>query len=214
MLFHRAITPLPGAFCGPGKAGRNGRLPVADTGLNVSPGAARLSGAGARSSPISAPRRWWNTPCAMARACFRPMVRWWSKPASTQGAAPRTSSFVRDAETENTVWWGKTNVAMTPEQFAVLKADFIAAMGAKDKLYVADLFGGSQADHRVNVRVITEFAWHNAVRAHAAGAPHGSGAGQFRARIHDHRSAQLPRRSRRATAAAAKRLSRSTSPRS
>jgi phosphoenolpyruvate carboxykinase (ATP) len=31
----------------------------------------------------------------------------------------------------------------------------------KDKLYVADLFGGSQPEHRVNVRVINELAWHN-----------------------------------------------------
>ena len=77
------------------------------------------------------------------------------------GRSAKDKFFVRDAETENTVWWGKTNVAMTPEQFAALKADFLAAMGAKDKLYVADLFGGSQADHRVNVRVVTEFAWHS-----------------------------------------------------
>jgi phosphoenolpyruvate carboxykinase (ATP) len=26
---------------------------------------------------------------------------------------------------------------------------------------VADLFGGSQPEHRVNVRVINELAWHN-----------------------------------------------------
>lgn len=77
------------------------------------------------------------------------------------GRSAKDKFFVRDAETENTVWWGKTNVAMTPAQFAALKADFLAAMGAKDKLYVADLFGGSQADHRVNVRVVTEFAWHS-----------------------------------------------------
>ncbi len=77
------------------------------------------------------------------------------------GRSAKDKFFVRDATTENSVWWGKTNVAMTPEQFAALKADFLAALGAKDKAYVADLFGGSQADHRVNVRVITEFAWHS-----------------------------------------------------
>ena len=77
------------------------------------------------------------------------------------GRSAKDKFIVRDAETENTVWWGKTNVAMTPEHFAALKADFIAALGEKDKLYVADLFGGSQPEHRVNVRVINEFAWHN-----------------------------------------------------
>jgi phosphoenolpyruvate carboxykinase (ATP) len=28
-------------------------------------------------------------------------------------------------------------------------------------LFVADLYGGSQPEHRVNVRVINELAWHN-----------------------------------------------------
>ena len=77
------------------------------------------------------------------------------------GRSAKDKFFVRDAETENTIWWGKTNAAITPDNFAALKADFLAALGAQDRLYVADLFGGSQAEHRVNVRVITQFAWHS-----------------------------------------------------
>ncbi len=77
------------------------------------------------------------------------------------GRSAKDKFTVRDAETENTVWWGKSNVPMTPEHFAALKADFFAALGEKDKLYVADLFGGSQPEHRVKVRVINEMAWHN-----------------------------------------------------
>lgn len=77
------------------------------------------------------------------------------------GRSAKDKFIVRDGVTENTVWWGKTNVSMTPEQFAALKADFMAALADKQTLYVADLFGGSQVDHRVNVRVINEFAWHN-----------------------------------------------------
>lgn len=77
------------------------------------------------------------------------------------GRSAKDKFIVKDAETENTVWWGKTNVAMTPEHFAALKEDFLKAVAEKDTLYVADLFGGSQPEHRVNVRVINEFAWHN-----------------------------------------------------
>jgi len=77
------------------------------------------------------------------------------------GRSASDKFIVRDAETENSVWWGKTNVAMTPENFAALKADFMSALKEKQTLYVADLFGGSQPEHRVNVRVINEFAWHN-----------------------------------------------------
>ena len=77
------------------------------------------------------------------------------------GRSAKDKFIVRDAETENTVWWGKTNASMTPAQFAALKADFLAALADKPTLYVADLFGGSQPENRVKVRVINELAWHN-----------------------------------------------------
>ena len=77
------------------------------------------------------------------------------------GRSAKDKFIVRDAETESTVWWGKVNVPMTPAHFGALKEDFFKALGEKDKLYVADLFGGSQPEYRVNVRVINELAWHN-----------------------------------------------------
>jgi phosphoenolpyruvate carboxykinase (ATP) len=77
------------------------------------------------------------------------------------GRSAKDKFIVKDAETADTIWWGNTNVAMTPEHFAALKADFLKALGEKQTLYVADLFGGSQPEHRVNVRVVNEFAWHN-----------------------------------------------------
>jgi len=77
------------------------------------------------------------------------------------GRSAADKFIVRDEETEHTVWWGNVNVPMEPENFAALKADFLAALAERDKLYVADLFGGSQAEHRVNVRVINELAWHS-----------------------------------------------------
>jgi len=77
------------------------------------------------------------------------------------GRSAKDKFIVRDDTTEDTVWWGRVNAAMSPEHFAALKADFLAELGQKETLFVADLFGGSQAEHRVNVRVINELAWHN-----------------------------------------------------
>ena len=77
------------------------------------------------------------------------------------GRSAKDKFIVRDAETESSVWWGKTNVAMTPEHFANLRADFVKALEGRTRLYVADLFGGSQPEHRVQVSVITELAWHS-----------------------------------------------------
>jgi phosphoenolpyruvate carboxykinase (ATP) len=83
------------------------------------------------------------------------------KTGAHTGRSAKDKFIVRDGETENTIWWGKTNIGMEPAHFAALKADFMAALAEKETLYVADLYGGSQAEHRVNVRVINELAWHN-----------------------------------------------------
>src|SRR5918997_6676293 len=76
------------------------------------------------------------------------------------GRSAQDKFIVRDAETEGTIWWDN-NKSMTCEHFAALKADFLAELAKKDNLFVADLFGGSQPEHRVRVRVINELAWHN-----------------------------------------------------
>ena len=77
------------------------------------------------------------------------------------GRSAQDKFIVKDAETADTVWWGKSNKAMEPAHFAALKADFLAALGEKKDLFVQDLYGGSQPQYRVRVRVINELAWHN-----------------------------------------------------
>jgi phosphoenolpyruvate carboxykinase (ATP) len=76
------------------------------------------------------------------------------------GRSAKDKFLVRDGETEDTIWWDN-NKAMPPEHFRALKEDFFAALGTRETLFVADLYGGSQPEHRVNVRVINELAWHN-----------------------------------------------------
>ena len=71
------------------------------------------------------------------------------------GRSAKDKFIVRNAETEDTVWWDN-NASMTPGHFAALKDDFMAALKDKEELFVADLFGGSQPEYRVNVRVINE----------------------------------------------------------
>jgi len=77
------------------------------------------------------------------------------------GRSVKDKFVVRDATTEDTINWGAINQPMTPEHWANLKADFLLAVKDQKELYVADLFGGSQPEYRVNVRVINQMAWHN-----------------------------------------------------
>jgi phosphoenolpyruvate carboxykinase (ATP) len=75
------------------------------------------------------------------------------------GRSPRDKFVVRDAKTENEVWWDN-NAAMSPEQFETLLADFLKAAEGKD-LFVQDLYGGADPAYRIKARVFTEYAWHS-----------------------------------------------------
>ena len=77
------------------------------------------------------------------------------------GRSVKDKFVVRDATTEDTINWGSVNQPMTTEHWANLKADFLVALKDQKELFVADLFGGSQPEYRVNVRVINQMAWHN-----------------------------------------------------
>lgn len=75
------------------------------------------------------------------------------------GRSATDKFVVRDAETENTVWW-EGNASMTPKHFAVLRKDFEAHMASIDTLYGQDTFGGADLVHRLPVQIVTEYAWH------------------------------------------------------
>jgi len=77
------------------------------------------------------------------------------------GRSAQDRFVVRNGTSEGTVWWGKSNRPMDAEAFDCLYADFLEALKGKDTLFVADLYGGSQPEHRVKVRMINELAWHN-----------------------------------------------------
>ena len=74
------------------------------------------------------------------------------------GRSAQDKFTVRDAETENTVWWDN-NKSITREQFERLFADF-KAHAASRELFAQDLFAGADANFRLNTRVFCEFAWH------------------------------------------------------
>ena len=75
------------------------------------------------------------------------------------GRSPKDKFIVRDAETENTIWWDNA-AALTPEQFDALKDDFIAHARGRE-LFAQDLNAGADPAHRLKVRVYTEYAWHS-----------------------------------------------------
>ena len=78
---------------------------------------------------------------------------------SHTGRSPKDKYVVRDASTENEIWWDN-NGSITPDQFAALLDDFRAHARGKE-LFAQDLYGGADPAHRVRARVYTELAWHS-----------------------------------------------------
>jgi phosphoenolpyruvate carboxykinase (ATP) len=75
------------------------------------------------------------------------------------GRSPKDKFVVCDEQTEKTVWWEK-NGKLTPAQFDVLLADFVAHAKGKE-LFAQDLYGGADPKYRIKARVYTELAWHS-----------------------------------------------------
>ncbi|RFB79722.1 phosphoenolpyruvate carboxykinase [Methylovirgula sp. 4M-Z18] len=75
------------------------------------------------------------------------------------GRSPKDKFIVRDALTQDAVWWDN-NGALTRGQFDLLLADFLKHAEGKE-LFAQDLYGGADPANRVRARVVTEYAWHS-----------------------------------------------------
>ncbi|MBT4186807.1 MAG: phosphoenolpyruvate carboxykinase (ATP), partial [Gemmatimonadales bacterium] len=76
------------------------------------------------------------------------------------GRSPNDRFVVRDENSEGVVDWGKVNVPVSPEHFAALRTDVVAYLNDHE-IYVQDARAGEDATHGINVRVISESAWHS-----------------------------------------------------
>lgn len=74
------------------------------------------------------------------------------------GRSPKDKHVVKTASVKDTIWW-ENNAAMTPEGFHALHTDMLEHMKGRD-YWVQDLIGGSDPAYAINVRMITELAWH------------------------------------------------------
>lgn len=76
------------------------------------------------------------------------------------GRSPKDRFIVKDATTEDAVWWGDINIPFTPEKFDALKNRINAYLGNRE-VYVRDAFAGADENYRLSLRVINEFPWSN-----------------------------------------------------
>jgi len=75
------------------------------------------------------------------------------------GRSPKDKHVVKTPSVEYSIWW-ENNAAMSPEGFDALHNDMLEHMKGRD-YFVQDLIGGSDPTVSINVRMVTELAWHN-----------------------------------------------------
>ncbi len=76
------------------------------------------------------------------------------------GRSPKDKFIVKDAVTENTVWWSNFNVPFDSDKFDRVFERMSAYLTGRE-VYVRDAYVCADPRYRMNVRVVTEFPWSN-----------------------------------------------------
>ncbi len=74
------------------------------------------------------------------------------------GRSPNDKFIVKNAETENKVWWGKVNVPIDEDKFEQLFFKIKGYLQHKE-IFIQDVFAGTDEKFRLPVRIITDNAW-------------------------------------------------------
>jgi phosphoenolpyruvate carboxykinase (ATP) len=75
------------------------------------------------------------------------------------GRSPKDKFVVREAESEDRIWWGSVNQPIDEEHYDGLRRKVVDHLDAGD-VYVVDAFAGADSAHRVAVRVVTDRPYH------------------------------------------------------
>lgn len=76
------------------------------------------------------------------------------------GRSPKDRFIVRDAITENSVWWGDVNLSFDEDKFDTLHQKVLNYLSEKE-LYVRDCYACADPKYNINIRVVNEYAWSN-----------------------------------------------------
>ncbi len=68
--------------------------------------------------------------------------------------------IVREASSEDHIWWGEYNRPINAEKFEELYARLLGFIQGRD-LFVQDCFGGADPNYKLPIRIIAEYAWHS-----------------------------------------------------
>jgi len=76
------------------------------------------------------------------------------------GRSPQDRFIVKDDYTTEKVWWGKTNKAISPENFDKLEKEILKYLSGKE-IYARDGYVCADPEYRTCIRTVTELPWSN-----------------------------------------------------
>ena len=76
------------------------------------------------------------------------------------GRSPRDKFIVKEPTTKENIWWGDENRPYDEERFEEMHRRMASYLQGKD-VFVHDCWCGADPNHRIAVRIITQYAWHN-----------------------------------------------------
>lgn len=75
------------------------------------------------------------------------------------GRSPKDRFIVKDAVTQDEVWWGDINIPFEPAKFDALYDKVIDYLNNIDEVYVRDCYACAEPAHKKSIRVIAELPW-------------------------------------------------------
>ncbi len=76
------------------------------------------------------------------------------------GRSASDKFIIEEPTTRDEIWWGDINQPFAEEDYAKLKLGIQSYLQERD-VYVQDCYAGADPNHRVQLRIITEKAWHS-----------------------------------------------------
>jgi len=76
------------------------------------------------------------------------------------GRSPKDRFIVKDAITEDKIWWGNINIPFSSENFDKLYDKVVAYLSEKE-VFVRDCYACADENYKTNIRVINEYPWSN-----------------------------------------------------
>lgn len=76
------------------------------------------------------------------------------------GRSANDKFVVREASTQDHIWWGQYNRPFSPDKFNELYARMLGFVQGHD-LFVQDCYVGADPEYTMPIRIVTEYAWHS-----------------------------------------------------